>query len=250
MSDTTTLEATNAETTKVETTTSKKSSTSRLTVKTESLDTFHALHKLELSEGTFTGDAKEYFDFLLSERKQNRTLKPVASEPTSKKSEEDKPKTWFTNLSGKTKDERETKLAEIKKTLGISDNDDIIMTRAELYAKASQLSGKSVDEILVSGAESEAQALITALRVGNEGAGKGRLGSADATLDTAFIELVGMIENGSYKPVGGLPITKIASRAGANFNSAKSWASRRGFTFPMDLEEASTIAAQLAEHGL
>lgn len=206
--------------------------------------------------GLFKGHKQDYLEFAMARlaqlEKQVEQLKPATVE-TDNTDEDNNRKAWFTAISGTTKTERETKLSEIKKALGVEDSDAIVMSRNELYAKAAEMSGKTVQEIIRKGAESEAQAIITSLRKPNDGAGRGRVGSGDAKIEEKFIELVKEIEAGSYKPLKNqLPITAISMKARTNPTTVDNWAKRNNLDFPMPVDiaiEKAKEMEQIAEHG-
>lgn len=227
------------------TTTKGRKVTKEITCTVEDKELFDNLYERAKAKGDFTGTKTEYVHYIL-EREKLRSNEPSPKPETidNKESDDNQPLAWFVNISGKNNEEKQNKLIEIKQILGITEDEEIIFTRQELYVKASEISGKSVEEIKKEGADSEAQKIITAMR-NPEKSGQGRLGSADNALDVAFKEIVEMIQSGMYTPKEGVPITKISQRAGANFNSAKSWSKRRGFNFPMAIDHAVKFAEKL-----
>ena len=125
--------------------------------------------------------------------------------------------TWFTTSKEDTR-------IEVKEALGI-EGEDIVMTEAELLAKASELSGIPVPEIQKQGRQTLGQKLITQFCKPRQG--QGQAGGADSRLDESLKSVQEMIENGSFK--GKLTLTAVSQRAMANYNTAKGWAVRRGY---------------------
>lgn len=228
------------------TTTKARKQTKEISCTVEAKELFDNLYERAKATGNFKGTKSEYMQYILErEKERSNQPSPKAETVDNKQIEDDKPLVWFVNISGKNIEERQTKLLEIKQVLGINPDEEIIFTRAELYKKASELSGKNIDDVIKDGADAEAQSLITAMR-NPEKSGQGRLGSADHRLDIAFKEIVELIKKGVYTPKNNvLPLTPIANRLNANINSAKSWAKRRGFAFPMALEHAFKLAEKL-----
>jgi len=150
---------------------------------------------------------------------------------------------WFTKVSGKTPEERNTKQSEVKAVLGFELNQPVLMTRKELYAKAAELAGKSIDTMIIEGADSNAQTLITTYRKpANEtnGGGQGRAGSKDTVLAKTLLEVLQMVESGSYKPRNGtISLTQIANRCMTGYPTALNWAKRNGLNKDISLEEAT-----------
>ncbi|AFY71220.1 hypothetical protein Pse7367_2969 [Thalassoporum mexicanum PCC 7367] len=124
------------------------------------------------------------------------------------------------------------KLDQVKEALEITE-DKVEMTEAALVNKAAEISGLSVEQITVEGRQYRAQDAITrSLSTENrEGHTQGIVGAADERLDEAYEAVKGMVKDGTYKPKDGrISLTAISQRAMANYNSAKSWAERRGHT--------------------
>lgn len=227
------------------TTTKARKASKEISCTPEAKELFDSLYERAKATGDFTGNKSEYLQYVLErEKERSNQPSPKSESTTSKGLEMDESLVWFTNVSGKSVEEKQTKLTEIKEILGVDEDEKIFFTRLELYQKASKLSGKSLTDIVKDGADAEAQALITAMRNPNA-TGQGRLGSADVALDSAFKEVIEQIKLGIYTPKKDLPITKISQRAGANFNSAKSWSQRRGFAFPMAIDHAIKLAEKL-----
>ncbi len=164
-------------------------------------------------------------------------------------------KVWFTKISGKNTEERNTKQTEIKAVLGFSPDESIVMTREELYQKASELTGKDLATIVLEGADTYAQTLITTFRKPSsefaKHGGRGRIGSKDEALAKALLTVVELINNGHYKPnKGKIPITMVATKTFPTItgaNTALNWAIRNGLEFPLTTEDA---IAWLTKNGL
>ncbi len=168
----------------------------------------------------------EYLHRLLMEERERRLVNPtsdqaVAVEPVSLQSDDvalgTTEQQWFTVTS------KNVDVAEIREALGV-ESDAIIMTEAELLAKASELSGYTVANIQKQARQTLGQKLITQFCKSRDG--RGQAGGADSRLDAAYQEVKAMIDSGAYK--GKLTLTAVANRSMTNFNTAKSWAARRG----------------------
>jgi hypothetical protein len=149
---------------------------------------------------------------------------------------------WFTKVSGKTPEERNSKQSEVKAVLGFEPNQPVLMTRKELYEKAAKLAGKTIDTVIIEGADTNAQTLITTYRKPaseTNGGGQGRAGSKDAALAKTLLEVLEMVENGSYKPRNGtISLTQVANRSMTGYPTALNWAKRNGLNKDISPEEA------------
>lgn len=128
---------------------------------------------------------------------------------------------WFTVTS------KNVDVNEIRQALGIK-ADKIMMTESELLTKASELSGYTVAQIQKQGRQTLGQKLITQFYKIGEGLCQGRTGGADSRLDAAYTDIKGMIADKTFH--GKLSLTSVANRSMTNYNTAKSWAKRRGHT--------------------
>jgi hypothetical protein len=201
----------------------------------------------ELLELTGTKQGSLLASYLKSKtnRKNNQTnsQSSLVDNQTLDKSEE-----WFTKVSGKTPEERSTKQAEVKAVLGFEPNQPVLMTRKELYEKAAELAGKTIDNVIIEGADTNAQTLITTYRKPaseTNGGGQGRAGSKDTVLAKTLLEVLQMVETGSYKPRNGtISLTQIANRSMTGYPTALNWAKRNGLTKDISLDEAKNWLTQ------
>lgn len=166
----------------------------------------------------------DYLHNLLIEEKARQSNGHQSSEKDSPELGTD-PQVWFTTTS------KNVDPSEIGKALGV-EGEEIKMSERDLLAKASELSGESVEDIQIHGRQTRAQKLIT--QFCKPGEGRGSAGSADTRLDQALEAVQEMIAVGTYK--GRLSLTAVANRGMANFNTAKSWAIRRGHQTLFDMK--------------
>jgi hypothetical protein len=199
---------------------------------------------LELS-GTKQGSLLASYLKSKSHRTNNQinSQSTLLDNQTLEKSEE-----WFTKVSGKTPEERNNKQAEVKAVLGFEPNQPVLMTRKQLYEKAAELAGKTIDTVIIEGADTNAQTLITTYRKPaseTNGGGQGRAGSKDAALAKTLLEVLEMVENGSYKPRNGtISLTQIANRSMTGYPTALNWAKRSGLNKDISPEEATNWLKQ------
>lgn len=165
----------------------------------------------------------EYLQNLLIEQKSSQTEKESNLSDSLKLGTE--PQVWFTSTS------KNTSVDEIKLALGL-EGSEIIMSETELLAKASKLSGYSVAEIQRLGRQTFGQKLVSQFCKPREGSGQA--GVADCRLDHAYKALQEKAES-SVNPKK-ITLTSVASAALANYNSAKSWAKRRGYQAEFGLD--------------
>lgn len=129
-----------------------------------------------------------------------------------------KPENFFPNLQGK---EREEKEPHIREMFGLEAKDPLLMTECELLEKASEYSGKSVEQLALEG-----RVLVAKNEIGRQiqykmGKGKKGMGDEKIAQTLEFLKQTGQK----------LSLNRLTQLSGSNRKTVESWCERNGIKF-------------------
>lgn len=129
-----------------------------------------------------------------------------------------KPENFFPNLQGKDKAEKEPYIREM---FELEANDPLEMSECELLEKASEYSGKSIEQLALEG-----RVLVAKNEIGRQiqyKMGKGKKGMGDEKI----AQTLDFLKQSGQK----ITLNRLTQLSGSNRKTVENWAERNGITF-------------------